>query len=93
MHVTFTKCDVDILKLLSFDQLHYVMLHYVTFPLCYPMFRNNTFKTPLKLGKYIYLISLYFRSEKIEIVMPKAEGERVKMRTITGNWINKITVE
>ncbi len=29
--MTFTKCDVDILKLLRFDQLRYVMLLYVGF--------------------------------------------------------------
>ncbi len=44
---------------------------------------------PLKLRKIYFLIRLFFRSEKIEIVMPKAEGERVKMKTITGNWIKQ----
>jgi hypothetical protein len=35
MSVTFTKFDLDILRLLRFDQLRYVMPRYVTFTLCY----------------------------------------------------------
>jgi hypothetical protein len=32
MHVTFTKCNVDLLKLVSFEQLRYVTFYVV---LCY----------------------------------------------------------
>jgi hypothetical protein len=38
MRVSFTKCDVEVLKLSHIDQLRYIMLHYVTFRLCYAMF-------------------------------------------------------
>jgi hypothetical protein len=36
MHVTLTKFKVDVLKLVSFDQLRYV-----TFTLCYAMFCSS----------------------------------------------------
>ncbi len=37
----FIKCDIDVLKLLLFDQLRYMMLHYVTFATCYATFCSS----------------------------------------------------